>query len=92
MPLVSKPSAFACRAERLARAGSGPERAIVGNACEAQGVAPHADAGEEVALGVSHKVIWDDILDASFIHVSRRDVALADELSEPCRAFASISL
>jgi hypothetical protein len=29
VPLVSKPSAFACRAERLARTGTGPNRSII---------------------------------------------------------------
>jgi len=33
VPLVSKPSAFACLAERLARTGSGPGRAVVGPTC-----------------------------------------------------------
>jgi hypothetical protein len=29
VPLVSKPSAFACRAERLARTGTGPNRSVI---------------------------------------------------------------
>jgi hypothetical protein len=37
VPLVIKPSAFACRAERLARAGSSPDRFIVGPSGLSQG-------------------------------------------------------
>jgi hypothetical protein len=37
VPLVSKPSAFACRAERLARAAPGPHGAIVWPSGETQG-------------------------------------------------------
>ena len=56
VPLVSKPSSFACRAERLARTGTGPNRSIVWPAGEAKCVAPNADAGEEVALGEAVEV------------------------------------
>jgi hypothetical protein len=38
VPLVSKPSAFACRAERLAGAGACPDGALVGPPGAAQGV------------------------------------------------------
>lgn len=51
VPLVSKPAAFACRAEGLARARAGPDRPVVGPSGAAQGVGPDADAGEEVDLG-----------------------------------------
>lgn len=37
VPLVSKPACFACRAERLARAGSCPNGLIVGPSGTAQG-------------------------------------------------------
>jgi hypothetical protein len=38
VPLVIEPAAFACRAERLARAASGPDRAIVRPSGKTQGV------------------------------------------------------
>jgi hypothetical protein len=51
VPLISKPAAFACRAERLARAGTGPDGPVVGPPGAPEGVGPDADTGEEVALG-----------------------------------------
>lgn len=50
VPLVSKPASSACRAERLARAGSGPDGALVLPAGAAKGERPASDSGEEMAL------------------------------------------
>jgi hypothetical protein len=61
VPFVIKPSAFACRAERLARTGTGPNRSIVWPAGKSECVRPDADAGEEVALCESVKVSGMDI-------------------------------
>ena len=83
MPLVSKPAAFACRAERLARARSGPDGAVVGPSCLSQGVAPYADSGKEVALGVLGEFVWSDIFYAPFVHDAGGNVALVDEFSQP---------
>jgi hypothetical protein len=63
VPLVSKPSPLACRAERLARTGTSPNRSIVWPACAAKRVAPNANAGEEVALRVAAEVVGVDIFD-----------------------------
>ena len=84
VPLVSKPSAFACRAERLARAGTGPDGPVVGPAGAAQGVGPDGDAGKEVALGVSGQIGGCDIFDAPFVYVAGRDMALRNQLAQPC--------
>jgi hypothetical protein len=46
----------ACDRERLARVAAGPERAVVGPSCEADGKAEAADPGEEMDLGVSPKI------------------------------------
>jgi hypothetical protein len=70
VPLVSKPTAFACRGERLARAGSGPDGAVLWPSCEAQRKAPPADSGEEVALGKSVEFAWADVFNGSFVHNS----------------------
>jgi hypothetical protein len=58
VPLVSKPIAFACRAERLARTGAGPDSGIVADSSLAKGKAPDSESGEKVDLGVSSKLIW----------------------------------
>jgi hypothetical protein len=38
VPLVSKPNSFACRAERLARTGTGPNRSVIWPAGETKSV------------------------------------------------------
>jgi hypothetical protein len=69
---IIKPSPFARRAETGAGAGTCPDRSVVGPSGESERVAPDANSGEEMALGISQKVCWLDILDAPFIHVSGR--------------------
>ena len=83
MPLVTKPSAFACCAERLAGARACPNWAIVSPPSAAQGVAPDPDAGEEMALGVGSQVVGSDIGQASFIYVAGRDMPCSDQVSQP---------
>jgi hypothetical protein len=85
VPLVSEPCAFACRAERLARATACPDRAVIGPSGAAQGVGPDANACEEVALSKPGKVSWNDILDAPLVHLARRDVPAADQFAQPRR-------
>jgi hypothetical protein len=70
MPLVSNPSAFACRAERLAGARSCPNFSIVWPPSSAQGKGPDPDAGEEMALCEFSKLIWMYVFNASFINNS----------------------
>lgn len=85
MPLVSKPLSFACRAERLARARSCPDRTIVGPTGATQGEAMHSDSCEEVALSKSSKLIWSDIFNAPFVNDAGRDVATSDQFAQPSR-------
>jgi hypothetical protein len=84
VPLVVKPSASARRAERLARAGAGPDGAVVWPAGLAKRVGPDADAREEMALSESRKFNWRDIGNAPFVHHPIGDVALPDQLAQPC--------
>ena len=83
VPLVVKPFSLACRAERLAWTGAGPDRPVIGPACLSECVAPDADPGEEVALSKSSKVRWRDILDIPFVNMSGRDVSGVDQFAEP---------
>jgi hypothetical protein len=53
VPLVIKPASFACRAERLAGTGAGPDWSMIGPAGSTEGMGPDADAGEEMALDES---------------------------------------
>lgn len=83
MARVIKPSSFACRGERLARTGTGPNRSIIWPAGAAKGERPDADSREEVALCVVLEVIWVNILDRSFVDVARCYVAGGDQVSKP---------
>ena len=86
VPLVSKPAAFACRAERLAWAGSGPERMIGGDSRLSQGKRPSAEAGEKVALSKSNKLVWRNVFNAPFVHYARRNFSRLNQVAQPRRA------
>jgi hypothetical protein len=75
MPLVVKPSAFTCRAERLARAAASSHGSITRPSGKVKGIGPAADPSEKVTLCKSTQVIWGDIFNGSFIDFPRRDCA-----------------
>ena len=83
MPLVIKPSSFACRAERLARTGTSPNRSVVCPAGRSQGMGPDANAGEKVALRETAQVARVDIFDTPFIHIAGRDMAGFNQVAQP---------
>jgi hypothetical protein len=83
VPLVIKPSAFACRAERLARTGTSPNRSVVAPSGGSQGMAPNADAGEEVALGEAAQVAWVNIFNTPFVNITGRNVAGINQVAQP---------
>jgi hypothetical protein len=83
VPLVIKPSSFACRAERLARTGTSPNRSVVCPSCGSHGMGPDANAGEKVALREAAQVAGVYIFDASLINASWRDMAGFDKVSQP---------
>ncbi len=85
VPLVIKPSSFACRGERLARTGASPNRSIVAPSGRPKGVGPHSNAGEEMALGEASQVAGENILDAPFIHDAGRDEPGVDQVAQPLR-------
>lgn len=72
MSLVVSPPALSGDTEGLAGAGTGPDGRIVGDAGKSESEGPAPDAGEEVNLGVPHKVICTDIYDAPLVHVAGR--------------------
>lgn len=85
MSRVSRSETFSRRAERLARAGAGPDGPLVGPPGEPEGVGPPADAGEKVALSIPGKVGWNHIPDVPLVHVPGRDQPGLDQFSEPRR-------
>lgn len=76
VPLVSKPTALACRGERLARTASSPNFSMIGNTRESKRVAPAADAGEEMTLVVGSEFVRLDIADIPFVNDARRNQVL----------------
>jgi hypothetical protein len=87
VPLVSKPSAFACDAERLARETGGPDWSVVGPAALPEGVAPDANSGAEMNLGEASIVVWCDVPEVSLVDFSIGYVSLFDKLAQPRRRF-----
>lgn len=83
VPEISNPSAFACRAERLARTGACPNGAVIGPAGAAQGVGPDTDPGEEVTLCVPKEFLRNDVFDAAFVHHPMGDVPGSDQVAQP---------
>lgn len=83
VPWVLKPKSIACRGERLARTGTGPNRSIICPAGAPKGEGPDTDAGEEVALLETAQVAGVDILDTPFIHDAWRDVAGVYQVAQP---------
>lgn len=85
MPLVSKPAAAACRAERLTGAGSGPDRPIAWPDCPPERESPAADPGEKVALPVLIEVGGEHVPDIPLVDISGGNKAICHEIAEPLR-------
>jgi hypothetical protein len=83
VPLVIKPSSFACRAERLARTGTSPNRSVVAPSGRSQGIAPNSDTGKEVALGEASQVAGVDIFNTPFVNIAGRNVPGFDQVAQP---------
>jgi hypothetical protein len=83
VPLVIKRSSFACRGERLARTGTGPNRSSIRPSGESKRERPTADTGEEVGLGVAAHVARVHVPDAALINVSIGNQAFGNEVTQP---------
>jgi hypothetical protein len=78
VPLVFFTRSLSGRTERLTRAGTGPDGAVVGPTGESEGVGPSENSAEEVALNKSSKVSCVHLLDWPLIHFSIRHQAGLD--------------
>lgn len=83
VPLVIEPAAFACRAERLTRAGTGPHVPVVGPPGVAQGATPDADAGEGVELDGAPNIVRRDVADVTGVDLSGRDQVRGAQVLQP---------
>jgi hypothetical protein len=83
VPLVIKPSARACHAERLAGATSCPDRPTIRPSGAAQSQRPDSDPGEKVTLRESLQVVRCDIFNTPFIHDPGRNVTAFDQIAQP---------
>jgi hypothetical protein len=70
-------------AEALARRGPCPAGEVVWDSGKTHGKGPSGNPTEPVALGVSHKLLWLNFNNASFIHDSVRDFTRLDEIANP---------
>jgi hypothetical protein len=85
MARIIESFAFAGGAERLTGTRACPNRSVIGPSRSSEGVAPHSDAGEEVALRVAAEVIGRNFLDRALVYVAGRDVARGDEVAQVLR-------
>lgn len=83
VPNIGKPNLRACAAERLAGTTPGPHFSVVWPASETERVTPYADAGKEMALFVSFKVIRFHVFNGTPVHVAGRHVASGYQVAEP---------
>jgi hypothetical protein len=84
MPFISSSGTFARDRERLARARTGDDLAIIGPPSKAAGEGPSTNACEEVKLSVSSKLIWVNICDAPFVNVAGGYQVLGNKFAQPC--------
>lgn len=87
MPLVIEPCSATCRAERLARAATSPDRPVVGPSGAAQGMRPDADSGEEMALDIAEQFLGFDVGDRALVDYAGRDGAGRDQVAQPRRGY-----
>nr|WP_247888953.1 hypothetical protein [Azospirillum brasilense] len=83
--LVGNATSFAGGGEGLAGARTGPDGLVVRPASQSKSEGPSADSREEVRLRVALDVVRLDIGNAPGVDVAGRDVAVSDQLAQPCR-------
>ena len=83
MALIVAATLRAGRAEWLAGARASPNRSVVGNPGESQGVAPASDTGEEVALTVGSQIVGSYIENAPFVNIAGCNQTATDQLAQP---------
>jgi hypothetical protein len=83
MSLVGKSGAFTGGAKRLTGARAGPDGTIVGPSCKTQGVAPDADAGEEMTLDETCEVRRIHELNRPFINFPFCDMTRRNQIAQP---------
>lgn len=86
MPLVSKPFAFACCAERLTWTRSGPDFLIVRPVGEFKGIGPSSNSCKEVTATKSLQITREYVFNGAIIHESIGNETIGDEIAQPrCR-------
>ena len=83
VPLVSKPKTSASPGERLARAGSRPDFAVIRPSCKSEGIRPTSESCKEVALRVFSKVIGPDITYISLVNITGRYAPGGYQVAQP---------
>lgn len=83
VPLVSKPCSLACAAERLARAGPGPDRPVVWPPRLPERIGPDPDPGEEVALREPFEFARSDIKNTPLVNFTVGYEAGSYQVAQP---------
>src|SRR5574337_981848 len=82
VPLVSKPSSCACRAERLARTGTRPNRSASPSS-KIERVVPDSNAGEKMHAVVPSHVTRSEVFNRSVTDHPWRYVACVHQVAQP---------
>jgi hypothetical protein len=69
--------------KRLTRTGAGPNRSVIGPSGQSERVAPSGNAGEEVTLPISFKVLGGYVENAAVIDMTGGDQARLDQVAQP---------
>ena len=83
--VISYSFSFSCCAERLAGAGTSPDRTIIRPPRKSKGVAPNPDPGEEVALGIAKNICRMNVTYAAFVYLTWRNVPGGNQVAKPLR-------
>jgi hypothetical protein len=90
VPLIGVSLSFASARKRLTGTGTRPDSSDAFKPSPPQREWPASDSGEEVALVESFNLFWSDIENAPFIHGTRRQVALRNQLAQQRARFRII--
>jgi len=85
MSVIPCSLSFACRAERLAWAGTRPYWSSIWPSSAPERVGPDANSCEEVALSKPGKLGWNDIANIPLVHHAWRDRSALDQIAQPLR-------
>lgn len=85
MPFVGRAETFSRGTERLARARSGPNGAIVRPSRHSQRVRPKTDSSEEMTLPIPAQIVGSNVPDISTVNVATGQDSFGNLVFDPRR-------